>query len=147
MSPDELSDLKDRTQKMTFDVKEPVDTVFTVVDKVSEIAKIAKSPLTDQQKIDIGYIILKKANLFQSSLLKWDIRPGAQKTWNEFKLFFCRVQLGLRKAGSLTVEEGINHSELVNMVSQGVKQAIEDAGPPPQTESINNVQHENTLQE
>ena len=33
------------------------------------------------------------------------------------------------------------------MVSEGVKQEIEDAGPPPQAESMNKVQHENALQE
>ena len=144
VSPDELSDLRDDTQKMTFDVKEPVDTVFTAVDKVAEIARIAQSPITDQQKIDMGYIIMKKAKPFQSSLLKWDIRPAQEKTWNEFKIFFRRVQVALRKAGSLTVEDGINHSELVNMVSQGVKQAIEDTNQP-QEESVNNVQNENIL--
>ena len=45
------------------------------------------------------------------------------------------------------MEEGINHSELVNMVSEGVKQAIEYAGPPSQAESMNNAQHDNALQE
>ena len=147
VSPDELSDLKETTQKMKFDVKEPVDTVFTAVDKVAEIARLAKSPVTDQQKIDMGYIILKKAKPSQSSLLKWDTRPVPQKTWTEFKTFFRRVQVGLRKAGSLTVEEGINHSELVNMVSEGVKPAKEDTGLPLRAESMNNVQHENALQE
>ena len=44
VSPDELSDLKDETQKMTFNVREPVDTVFTAVDKVAEIKSIANSP-------------------------------------------------------------------------------------------------------
>ena len=131
---------------MTFNVKEPVDTVFTAVDKVAEIARIANSPLSDQQKIDMGYIILKKAKPFQSSLLKWDIRPMANRNWNKFKMFFRSVQVALRKSGSLTVEDGINHSELINMVSQGVKQAIEDSSPP-QFETANNIQDENCLQE
>ena len=104
------------------------------MNKIVEIARIANAPLIDQQKIDMGYIILKKAKPLQSSLLKWDICPAEEKTWNEFKSFFWRPQVGLRKAGSLTVEEGINHSELVNIASQGVKQAIEDATPPPPVE-------------
>ena len=33
------------------------------------------------------------------------------------------------------------------MVSQGVKQAIEDAGLPQQAASMNNVQHKDTLQD
>ena len=70
----------------------------------------------------------------------------ANRNWNEFKIFFCSVQVALQKAGSLTVEEGINHSELINMVSQGVKQAIEDSSPP-QLETADNIQNENNLQE
>ena len=74
-----MSDLKDETQKMTFNVKEPVDTVFTAVDRVAEIAQITKSPISNQQKIDMGYVFLKKSKPFQSSLLRWDIRPAEEK--------------------------------------------------------------------
>ena len=88
VSPDELSDLKDEAQKMTFDVKEPVDTVFSAVHKIIDITRITKLPLSDQQKIDMGYIILKTAKSFQSSLLKWDVGSDANKTWSEFKNFF-----------------------------------------------------------
>ena len=59
-------------------------TIFTAVDKVAGILRVTNSPLYDQQKIDMGHIILKKAKPFQSSLLKWDIRPMADKNWNEF---------------------------------------------------------------
>ena len=122
MSPDELAYLKEETQKMIFDVKELVNTVFTAVDKIVNIVRLKKkSPLTEQQKIDMGYIIIKKAKPFQSSILKWDVKPAEEKKWQHFKNFFCRVQVALHKAGSLTAEEGINYSELVNMVTAGVK--------------------------
>ena len=41
---------------MSFDVKEPVDTVFTAVDQIVDISRIANSPLTEQQKIDMGIL-------------------------------------------------------------------------------------------
>ena len=56
------------------------------------------------------------------------------------------MQVAQQKAGSLAVKDGINHSELINMVSQGVKQAIEDSSLP-QFETANNIQDENSLQE
>ena len=70
----------------------------------------------------------------------------ANRNWNEFKIFFRSVQLALRKDGSLTVEDRINHSELSNMVSQGVKEAIVGSSPP-QFKTANNIQDENSLQE
>ena len=56
VSPDELSDLKDDAQKISFDVREPVDTVFTAVGQIVDISRIANSPLTEQQKIDMGIL-------------------------------------------------------------------------------------------
>ena len=107
---------------MSFDVKEPVDTVFTANDKVADIARISKSQLLDQQKWTWDILYLKKAKPFQSSLLKWDIKPtNEKKTWNKFKIFFCQVQVVLCESGNLNVEDIINHSALVNMVSEGAK--------------------------
>ena len=83
------------------------------------------------------FILSLKGKSFQSSLLKWDIKPANKKLWNQFKIFFRKVQVTLWKAGSLTVEEGINHSKLVNMLSQGVKP----------DESMNNIQNEHILQD
>ena len=57
--------------------------------------------------------------------------------WDNFKNYFFAVQVALRKTNGITVDEGMNHTELVNMVSEGVTQAIETHKPPG---TINNVQ-------
>ena len=41
-------------------------------------------------------------------------------------MHFCDVQIALRKTGDLTIDDGINHTEIVNMVSEGVRVALED---------------------
>ena len=70
MSSRELSALKTKLEEMTFELKEPVDTIFTEINDFANIANIVKSPLTEQQKIDIGIIVLTKARPFQSYFTK-----------------------------------------------------------------------------
>ena len=51
----ELSELKQRVENMQFIASEPVDVIITEIDDLADIAEIAKSPLTDSQKIDLAY--------------------------------------------------------------------------------------------
>ena len=76
---------------MVFDLQEPVDTIFTEINDLVNIARIAKSPMMEQQNIDIAYIILTRAKPFQSALTKWGTRPQANKTWDNFKQYFRAV--------------------------------------------------------
>ena len=124
------------------DLHKPVDSIFTEINDLA-IARIAKSPMTEQQQNDTAYIVLTKAKPFQSALTKWGLRPTEVKTWDNFKEYFQAVQVALHKTGGITVDDRMNHADLVNMVSEGVHQAIEAQTPP---ETINNVQDNNQSQ-
>ena len=54
------------------------------------------------------------------------------------------IQIYLRKTSELTVEEGINHTELINMVSEGVRAAMESSN---RQERMNLAQENNTMQQ
>lgn len=75
----ELSELKQRVETRQFIASEPVDVVITEIDDLAGIAKIGKSPLTDQQKIDIAYLILHHTTTFSSALSKWNEKTTAKK--------------------------------------------------------------------
>ena len=44
--------------------------------------------------------------------------------WDNFKTHARDAQLVLRNTGQLTVRESMNHAEVVNLVSEGVRQAL-----------------------
>lgn len=137
----ELVELQNTVQTMVFNPKEPIDVVFTEIADLADIATIAKSPMTTQQKINMAYIILQRTNTFKSGLRKWNEKAANLKTWENCKQHFRDVQKNLRKTGSLTVEEGINHTELINMVSEGVRNAM--AAEPKENVELANLAQEN----
>ena len=81
----ELTELKNQVENLTFNPREPIDNVFTEIEDLADIADIAKSPLTEQQKIDFAYLILQQTNKFNSGLKKWNVTPAATKTWQYCK--------------------------------------------------------------
>eukprot|EP00957_Ditylum_brightwellii_P129292 9862548-Ditylum_brightwellii.AAC.1 len=102
---------------MYFDPVEPVDTIFTEIVDLTDIADLAKDPITKCQKFLIGYIILQRTLKFSSSLGRWNDKPDVQKTWVNFQTHFRKAQTDLHQTGSLTVKDGINHTEMINMVA------------------------------
>ena len=56
---------------------------------------------------------------------------------------FRAAQQAMRKTGELTTPDGLNHAELVNVVSEGVKQGIFESRPP--TTEIEMTEHANSV--
>ena len=111
---------------MQFSPTEPVDTLITDID---DLADLAGSPLTDRQCVDIGYIILKQSKQFKNSLRNCNARQISDQTYTNFKSHFCDAQIALRKTGEITVEEGLNHVEVINMVTEGVRVSLPENVP------------------
>ena len=124
VTPSELYELKHKVENMQFSPTEPVDTLITEIDDLADIADLAGSSLTDRQRVDIGYIVLQRSKPFKNSLRDWNARPANQRTYANFKTHFRDAQIALRKTGEITVEEGLNHAEVVNMVTEGVRAAF-----------------------
>ena len=122
---------------MPYDPKDPVDDIFTEIEDLADISSIANSPLSDRQKIDFAYLLLQRTRHFKLGLQEWNRKSTSDQTWINFMIHFRDVHQDLKKTGELTVQEGINHADLINMVSEGVKNALEQAPEQPPEESIN----------
>ena len=109
---------------LRFEPNEPIDTIFTEIDNYAEICALTNSPLSNKQQIDFGYILILKMLKYKSALRKWNELPAADKTYDNMKTVFRKAQRAIRKTGEITVQEGLNHTELVNFVSEGVFQAM-----------------------
>ena len=126
VTPSELYDLKQKVETMQFTQQEPVDTMITEVDDLADIAELASSPITDRQRVDMGYIILQCCKPFKTCLREWKGRPLVDCTWDNFKTHVREAQIALRKTGKITIDEGLNHTNIVNMVTEGVRAALAD---------------------
>ena len=55
-----------------FHLIEPMDVIYTKNITLANLAEIVGLPLSDEQKIDLGYVILQGAFKFKSKLKTWD---------------------------------------------------------------------------
>ena len=126
MTVGELRQLRDQVETMAFNPNEPIDNIFTEIDNLAELAEMAHSPFSEQQKINMAYIILQNTNKFESGLENWNIKPTHTKTWENCKKHFRDAQKNLRKTGQLTNNNNLNETNLVNMISEGVRTAMDE---------------------
>ena len=120
--------IETKGQNNDFSPKEPVDALITEIDDLTDIADIAGSPITDCQHIDIGYIVLQPCKAFKNSLGNWNALPAANCTYANFKNHFREAQIALCKTGKITVDKGLNHTAVVDMVTEGVHVAFAENG-------------------
>ena len=125
----ELYDLKQKVETMHFSPTEPIDTLITEIDDLADIAELAGSPITDRQRVDMGYIILQRCKPFKTGLREWNAFQPGNRTWVNFKQHFSDIQIALRKTGEISIEEGLNHASVVNMVTEGVRAALAEHAP------------------
>ena len=68
-------------ENMTYDISQPVDTVFDCIDDLVDLAENANSPMTEQQMIDLVYVIFAKQTILQPDLRLWNRRPAVERTY------------------------------------------------------------------
>lgn len=124
VTPQELHHLTTQVESMNFPPNEPVDTFFTEIDYLGTITELARAPMSEQQKIKMGYLLIQQTQVYSTAFSKWNQKEYQDQTWETFKSHFRDAQKSLRRTGALTLQESINHTEIVNLVQQGVQQAL-----------------------
>jgi hypothetical protein len=100
---------------MVYSIVLPVDTVFNAVDDLVDLADHAGSALTNQQMIDLAYVVLSKEPIFQQDIRLWNRKPPADKTWDNMLEHFRNAQTDLNAlptAGEL-YHQGPHHANTV----------------------------------
>ena len=133
VTPSDLRELTSRVENLIYPPAEPVDTIFSEIDDLAAIAEIATAPLTVVQKINMAYIHFQKTNIYKTALNKWDEKAPADKTWDNFKDHLRAAHKALRRTGALTLNDTLNRDQVMNMVSEGVFQALQSFTPPDTT--------------
>ena len=73
----------------------------------------------------MGYLLIQQAQVYSTALNKWNQRDIDDQTWEEFKSHFREAQKALCRTGVLTIKDTLNHTEIINLVQQGVQQALD----------------------
>ena len=70
VTPQELRHLATQVESMTFPPNEPVDTIITEIDNLGTIADLNHALMTEQQKVNMAYLLLQNIQIYSTVLNK-----------------------------------------------------------------------------
>ena len=130
VTPSDLRELTLRIENLSYPPSEPVDSIFVEIDDLAAIADITGAPISATQETNMAYIHFQKCHIFKTALNKWDDKEEPEKTWDQFKVHFREAHKSLRRTGTLTINDTLNREQVMNMVSEGVLQTLQNLQPP-----------------
>ena len=81
-----------------YDTTKPIDTVFNLAKDYQDYAAAFGNPQPQGTIITTCYNIFRKTGRFNSALQKWNEKPDADKTWDNFKTHFWQIAQLLHQA-------------------------------------------------
>ena len=120
--------------KHQYDPDKPIDEIFTKIVDFINLAEAASMPVPVDQALHIGCGIIRQCGVFVEALKRWNKKPTAEKTWNNFKAHFRSEHKEYRSTLPTTTRQA-DYS--ANMIAQQVAnqlwekaQEVQDVEPP-----------------
>ena len=114
---------------------DPIDTIFTAVQTLAEFAAAANAAYTEQQIINLAYVIIKKQRVFNQASTEFnrEIRATpSNNTWQFFKTFFRQAYRELKEVGELTIADTpFNEANIITGIVEALQQTRLNAPAPP----------------
>ena len=132
ITPQQVKAKEMSTYNMHYDISQPVDTVFNTIDDLTDLAEHALSPMTQQQMIDMAYVICACQPILQQDLCLWNRRPVVDRTWANMLDHFWDAQSDLSylpNAGDIFHQQPPHQANSVTTMADLVTQRLLDALP------------------
>ena len=132
ITPQQVKAKEMSTYHMHYDISQPVDTVFNTIDDLTDLAEHALSPMTQQQMIDMAYVIFARQPILQQDLRLWNRRPVGERTWANMLDHFRDAQSDLSSlpnAGDVFHQQPPHQANSVAAMADLVAQRLLDAPP------------------
>jgi len=112
-------------KEMFYDPTHPVDVIFNKLEDLSDLSAAARANFSEQQLINIAYVILNNTGKYQQYFREWTRFQPDQKTWANFKTHFRQAHQELKEAGDLQLRDTqFNSANLVQEVIDGVQSVL-----------------------
>jgi hypothetical protein len=84
ITPQQVKAKEDQLHLFHYDISQPVDIVFNNINDLVDLADHARAPMTEQQMINLAYVIFAKQTILQPDLRLWSRRPVIEHTYVNF---------------------------------------------------------------
>ena len=105
ISPADLQ-RNDARLRYPYDVNHPVENLFDQVETAVEYAAAGDTPYTHEKVVAIAFQLLLKTGFFLDKCKTWKRNSPADKTWENFKVYFIIVHLEWRETQVTTADAG-----------------------------------------
>ena len=134
LMPHKFQKKEDEDKKTIYNPRDPIPSVFSVVDDLVELAALAATLLSRAQQVNIRYVILHKTGKFSHPFVEWNRKPVVDKTWANIKTHFLTAHKDLRATTDLTAQGAVMHH--ANMVCDVVAALQETISVPVEPEVV-----------
>ena len=126
VTPAMLHQEEKHVKEMFYDPTHPINVIFNKVEDLSDLSTAARAEFTEQQLINIAYVIINKTGKYQPYIREWSRLQAEQQTWANFKTHFRQAHQELREAGDLQIRESqFNSANIVQEVIDGVQSVLQ----------------------
>jgi hypothetical protein len=135
----------------------PIEDLFAQLDNGVIFAVAAGEPIVDRQVARIGYNIIMRTGQFTQACREWRLKPPAEQTYAQFKIFFHRMNMdqqqtttttmaGFGTANATTVVGAANATTVVaNVYPSSVATTIDNTNSIAQSSLTNTQQQANSV--
>ena len=132
ISASQLTVLEEQVKNMAWDPSQPIDNIFTAIDRLSDAAYRAGSEYSAAQKNNMAQVILTRTGAFRTGLRNWLHLPIPMRTWEAFKTHFRTEQGLLEAVHEETLQDSrLQQANLVQQVVDGVQNMLISTEPEP----------------
>ena len=102
LTPQQVKAKEIEVTNLHFDISLPVDIIFNAIEDLSALSTHASSPITNQQMIDMAYVIFARQPILQQDVRAWQRTPRVDRTWANMVTHFRDAQNDLSSLPSST---------------------------------------------
>ena len=102
---EDIEEQHDLIRSLTYDLRDPIVTIYSPIDELMTVAEAADNPFTDTQLVKLSLAILQPTGDFEETIIHWNSGTAAIRTWSNFKPLFKTRRNALSKARGKTMCE------------------------------------------
>ena len=87
--------MESKIDDVVYDPATNVDKIFNKIQDLQDLCILIGKTKSDTQLVDMAYLIFQKCGIFIDSLLRWNEKPAADKTFKKLTKFMRKENLDL----------------------------------------------------
>ena len=124
VTPQMLQDQETKLKNMAFDPTQPIDSLFTAIEELCDLAEAGGTPYTPAQCVNIAYVIINNTGCFTNAIREWIRKPTNQRSWVQFKIDFRRAQKEYKECTRHSAQDANFSANMIQEIVDGIKQEL-----------------------